>query len=124
MSEIAYEADEITAETSEWIRFRDCGVNLETIRCPICKVQLSIDWWKTQMPDEECWDDAFELKPITLPCGDVADSLNDLDYDFDQGFSRFILDVMNPRIGQLDDSDISRLEEILGCRIKIIYQHV
>jgi hypothetical protein len=122
MAEVAPEAEDITSETSDVVRFRDCGANLESIRCPICGTDLSSDWWQEQMGED--WDAAYELHAVRLPCGHEARSLNDLRYYFDQGFSRFILDAMNPNIGVLSPSQISYFEELLGGPMKIIYQHI
>lgn len=76
------------------------------------------------MGDQDNWDNGFDLDPLDLPCGHSAASLNALKYDFDQGFSRFILDAMNPNIGTLSADQIAQFEEILGCPIRIIYQHI
>ena len=50
--------------------------------------------------------------------------MNDLRYDFDQGFSRWGVDVMNPNIETLDDATVARFESILGCKVKVVYQHI
>ena len=124
MADIAPEAEEITAEVSAEVRFRDCGANLESVSCRVCNVGLSLDWWAEQMGDEGSWDDDFELEPVQLPCGHTVESLNDLRYHFEQRFSRFLLDAMNPNIRQLEERQVKRFEEILGCQVKIIYQHI
>ena len=124
MKQIAPEAEEISSEVSNRIRFRDCGANLESIRCPVCNAELSMDWWSEQMGDEDGWNEKFELPSLHLPCGHHVEALNDLSYYFDQGFSRYLLDTMNPNVGRLEDGQIKRFEEILGCKVKIIYQHI
>ena len=43
MAEIAPEAEEISSEVSAGVKFRNCGVNLEGIRCPVCNIELSIE---------------------------------------------------------------------------------
>jgi hypothetical protein len=50
--------------------------------------------------------------------------LNDLDYEWPQGFGCFALDARNPRIGRLDETHKRELEGILGTRLRVIYQHV
>jgi len=122
MADLMPEAEEIKGEITDSVRFRDCGANLEAIRCPFCATELSSEWWSEQMSDD--WDDGFDLRPVNLPCGHLVGSLNDLRYDFDQGFSRFILDAMNPNIGVLSPADVQRFEAILGCPVKVIYQHI
>ena len=124
LSEIAPDADSISSETADTVQFRDCGSNLETIRCQECAAEISPEWWADQMGDEDYWSDGFQLEPITLPCGHIAPSLNALYYNFDQGFSRFMLEAMNPQTGQLEARQVLNLEGALGCPVKVIYQHL
>jgi hypothetical protein len=124
MANLAPDADEIEGVVSATVQFRDCGGNFIDIRCPICNAEISIEWWHEQMGDEDYWENGFNLNPVRTPCGHDAASLNELKYDWEQGFSRFILDTMNPNIGRLDDEQVSRLEGILGCPVKVIYQHI
>lgn len=124
MAELAPGADNIATEIGDMIQFRDCGSNFESVRCPLCDIDLTeSDWWTDQMDDAYQENSGFRLKPTSLPCGHEVTSLNDLKYEFEQGFSRFILDMMNPNIGPLDAEQIARLEAIFGCRIKVIYKH-
>jgi len=76
------------------------------------------------MGHEDHWDGGFDLQPISLPCGHLVRSLNDLKYHFDQGFSRFLLDAMNPNIGILTPPQILHIEKVLGCPIRVVYQHL
>lgn len=123
IAEITPAADDISSEISTGVQFRDCGANLERIQCPVCKADISRDWWSEQM-EEDSEGDGFDLQPFALPCGHTAGSLNGLDYYFDQGFSRFALNARNPNIDKFDPSHIARLEQLLGCPVKIIYRHV
>ncbi len=75
-------------------------------------------------PDRREDDDKFNLKEVELPCCGHRCTLNDLRYDFDQGFSRWGVDVMNPNIETLDDATVARFESILGCKVKVVYQHI
>jgi hypothetical protein len=127
---LAPDSDEVTFSTDDHIRFRDCGANLESISCPFCGAHLDQDWWSERMAEdsggdlEDFYDRGFLLKPITLPCCGASASLNQLVYSFDQGFSRFILEAMNPNIGRLDDAHVQRLSDLLGTPLRVIYQHI
>jgi hypothetical protein len=123
-AKIAPNAEEISGEISDAIRFRDCGESFMGIFCPLCNAKISTEWWQEAMGDEDHWDEDFDLKPLLLPCCLRAQTLNDLRYDWDQGFSRFILDTMNPNIGRLQPEQVADLESILGCPVKVIYQHL
>jgi len=123
-AEIAPEAEDVVSEVAGAVRFRDCGGNFESIRCPVCDADVSIDWWSDQLDDEDSWVGDFGNKPLRLPCGHTAKSLNDLRYRFEQGFSRIILNAMNPYIGELKPEQVRRFEEILGCPVKVINRHI
>jgi len=75
MDEVAPESEEIESKVTEAVYFRDCGENLETIRCPVCEAELSVAWWSEQMGDEDCWDEEYKLHPISLPWthGEIAE---------------------------------------------------
>jgi hypothetical protein len=45
-------------------------------------------------------------------------------YEWPQGFGRFALDAMNPNIGILQDRYKLEFEEILGTKLRVIYQHI
>ena len=119
---IAPDAEDITCEVSTVVELHDCGANLETIRCPSCASELSVEWWADQV--QGAGDHGIELRPISLPCGHVAPSLNDLVYHFDLGFSRFKLQAMNANVGSLNPEPFKRFESILGCPLKAIYRHI
>jgi hypothetical protein len=121
--QIAPECEEVMFSTGDCIEFRDCGENLESIRCPFCHSALEQDWWSDRMSD--AFDgQRFELGPIQLPCCGKSASLNDLSYHFDQGFSKFSLEAMNPNIGQLGPNQILALGKLLGTECRVIYQHI
>jgi len=89
MRRIAPEADEVEVIHGDVVRMFDCGGNLETIGCPACKGELDTQWWQDRVDDGYDEDDeSFDLKELELPCCGHRCTLNDLRYDFDQGFSR------------------------------------
>ncbi|QDT66564.1 hypothetical protein [Calycomorphotria hydatis] len=121
--EIAPSADEIESETHQLPQFIDCGGNFEWIRCPNCKTTVCTDWWNERM-EADSNDDGFQLETIAIPCCGFSGTLNDLDYSFPQGFARFELGAMNPNLGELNNAVKLRFESLLGCTIKVIYQHI
>ncbi len=120
---LAPDSDEVTFTVDDHILFRDCGENLESISCPFCSATLDEDWWSDRMSTDHDGQ-GFFLSPIRLPCCDQSATLNQLHYNFDQGFSRFILEAMNPNIGELTDEQITRLSDLLGTPLRAIYQHI
>ncbi|MBI3968757.1 MAG: hypothetical protein HY329_24235 [Chloroflexi bacterium] len=51
-------------------------------------------------------------------------SLNDLTYERQVGFARFILEVVNPGVLRLADEAIAQLEATLGCDLRVIWAHL
>ena len=122
LEEIAADAWSVTADVSQDIKFRDCGENFESVSCPECGTPLLNSWWSERMSDDYNGE-GFTLSSVQLPCGHTVASLNELKYDWEQGFSKFALTAMNPNIGGLEPSETAALEECLGCKLRVIYCH-
>lgn len=123
LREIAPEADEVASEVDEVVQFRDCGGNFERVGCPRCGRELDIKLWGEWMSADFSDDEGFGLSPLTTPCCGATATLNDLDYEWAQGFSRYALRAVNPS-GALDDSGRKRLESLLGCKLRVIRQRI
>lgn len=121
-AEIAPEADEIEIKVSENVVFFDCGGNFERICCRSCGAEIPVEWWQERMDEDH--DDGFKLAAYATPCCRKKSTLNDLVYEWPQGFGRFALDAMNPNIGELDDKYKQEFEKILGTKLRVIYQHI
>jgi hypothetical protein len=122
-AEIAPDVDEIKIRTSFSIEFVDCGGNFESVACPVCQEILPVEWWVDRV-EEDILDGEFQLFLYTLPCCDDKLTLNELKYDWPQGFSRFALEAMNPNIGSLHENTIKEFETILGSQLRVIYRVV
>lgn len=110
-AELAPEADEIEIKISENVAFFDCGTNLERICCPSCGAEIQVEWWQDRMDEDQ--DTGFKLAAYATPCCGKKATLNELVYDWPQGFGRFALDAMNPEFGKLEDKHKRDLENIL-----------
>ena len=121
-AEIAPKSDEIQIKVSDKVEFFDCGANFERICCPACGCEIPVEWWVARM--DEDYLDGFKLAAYATPCCSAACALDALVYHWPQGFGRFALDAMNPDIGRLDDRYKHELEEILGTKVRVIYQHI
>ena len=120
--ELAPSADEIKVKLSDRIRFIDCGSNLDRIVCPDCAGELELEWWQDSMDEE--YEKGFPLRPLSLPCCGSQRTLQELAYDWPQGFARFSLEAMNPSIPDLEEQDLNRFSSILGCKVLKILQHI
>ena len=122
MRELAPDSGEITTETFDTVQFFDCGANFESASCPRCKAQIPQEWWEDQM--EADYSDGFLLAAYDTPCCGKGVNLNELIYNWPQGFSRFAVSAMNPDIGKLSDPQREEFEAILGAKLKVIYSHL
>lgn len=123
LRDLAPESESVEFKMDDEVKFRDCGANFESVACPLCQASIDQEWWSDKMSENQDGE-SFHLRPIRLPCCDGAASLNDLIYSFNQGFSRFILEAMNPNIGELQPEQTRRLSDLLGTELRVIYQHI
>ena len=73
---------------------------------------------------DEDFDDGFKLAAYTTPCCHAECRLHELIYEWPQGFGCFALEVRDPGIGKLEEKHLRELEEILGRKFRVIYQHI
>ena len=121
-AEIAPEADEIEIKLSDTVEFFDCGANFERVCCPSCGSEIPLAWWQDRM--DEDYGEGFKLAAYATPCCGASCTLHELVYEWPQGFGRFALDAMNPNLGNLEDRYKREFEEILGTKLRVIYQHI
>jgi len=120
---LAPDMDEDGLRVSERLLFFDCGANLQSIVCPHCGGEVSVDWWQEQI--EDGYDEEFlSMRAYAVPCCGKAVTMADLKYDWPQGFARFGIEAMNPNIGELPAEEKARFEEILGVPLRVIYRHL
>jgi hypothetical protein len=120
--EIAPDSDEINSTVSDGIQFHDCGTNFENISCPYCGANLDMDWWKEMM--DQNYENGLKLQQNKLPCCGEHATLNELQYDSTQGFAKYSIEALNPNISELDNDQLFWMESILGCKLRVIYQHL
>jgi hypothetical protein len=121
-AEIAPEADEIEVKVCQKVKFFDCGANFERILCPSCRSEIAVEWWQGRM--DEDYADGFKLAFYATPCCGAKFTLHELVYEWPQGFGLFALDAMNPNVGRLEGRYQREFEEILGTKLRVIYQHI
>lgn len=109
--------EEISSKCYEEIIFVDQGENFERIVCPLCKTELDINWWQEAM--SEASENKFMNLEISLPCCKQRSSLNELEYLWPAGFSRFVIEARNPK-SELNATDFESLEKILNCKLRKI----
>jgi hypothetical protein len=120
---LAPSADSIEPEVSEAIRFHDAGSNFESISCPRCAAEIGIDWWHDRM-DDDAIDEGFRLERYPAPCCGAPLTLNELEYESPQAFSRTSWTVQNANVVELDATARHELEAAAGTRLVAVYQHL
>lgn len=65
----------------------------------------------------------FRVLRVLTPCCGLRTSLNRLSYTMAAGFARCVLEAVNPGVGALADSVRARLEQSLGCTVRVIWAH-
>ena len=105
------------------VAFFDCGSNFERICCPGCADEIPIQWWHSQI-DTDFDGSGYKLAAYSIPYCDYRATLNNLIYDWPQGFSLFALEAMNPNVGELSKQSKNEFEKILGTPLRVIYQHI
>jgi len=116
-------AEAVNAETTEDIRFFDCGQNFERTVCPRCVAEIHLDWWHARM-DEDASGGGFRLDRYAAPCCGANVTLNDLEYHWPQAFGRFHWEVRNPGIGELPPAIRADLEATAGFALVFVHQHL
>jgi hypothetical protein len=116
-------SEKVEFETDDDIKFRDCGGNFESIKCPNCKVAVNTEQWQSLM-DIDYDGNSFRMCKYQMDCCGCEVSLNELEYYFTQGFSKFIARCMNPNKGELAKNEIRSIEEALTTTVSVIYQHI
>jgi hypothetical protein len=113
-------ADDLAWRVNREVQFIDCGGNFETVTCPRCGHDLG-EWWSVAM--EAGHEQQFRDLRATTPCCHLRTTLNDLIYTMPAGFGRCVLEVQNPTIEVLPDQTRRRIEQSLGCQVRVIWAY-
>lgn len=121
LASLVPEADEVTVEVSDAIQFYNAGANWGITLCPGCGDEVPTEWWQHAM--DLAYVTGFCNLEAKLPCCNSTFSLNELRYDWPQGFARFALTARNPNVRGIEGDSLQRLETILGCPLRMIWTH-
>lgn len=106
----------LTAET----RFVDAGENFHAVFCPACGRHVELDDWQEAMTKAQSG--SFERLDASFPCCGATVSLNDLRYDWPQGFARWGVELRNPGMSREDfDAVAAELERLLGFKPRVVW---
>jgi len=100
--------------------FVDAGTNFASVTCPWCGMAIDLELWQDWMGAAASTE--FTQLNVRTRCCDVTTSLNELRYDWPQGFARWSLEVMNPT-AQLSNTQVEAVAEAIGHPIRVIWAH-
>jgi len=123
LQKLAPTADEIEVKVSDEVVFHDCGTNFESVACPSCETDIVMEWWQEWM-EQDYGENSFSLSLRALPCCGHSTNLQQLRYDLPQGFSKWSIEPINPNIAEIRKKDLKRIEEAIGCALRVIYQRL
>jgi hypothetical protein len=121
LSSCAPRADKVSFELKENTEFFSGLGNLSDIQCPACGVDVE-HWWRGAM--DRAWQTLFRDLAVTTPCCGSQTSLNDLRYIWPAAFGRFVLEAMNPDIGNTTAEQDDQLAKCLGLPLRKVLAHL
>lgn len=114
------DAYEIRMHRYDGLTFIDCGGNLESIACPVCRARLDTAWWSNAMSDAEDEQGLFGDLSVVLPCCGASSSLDQLAYNLECGFAQTEFDVTDAR-DDISDDVLSEVGRLLGHPVRVIH---
>ena len=111
-------ASNVIIKAYESIKFIDAGQNFGYILCPVCREQITVEWWQEAM--NGAWQTEFLDLVYPMSCCHAKVSLKDLIYEWKVGFARFCIEIYNP-IRELSDQEHLSLEQLVGVKLNSIY---
>lgn len=115
------QADEVLAKFFEKVEFHSGMANWSGVRCPNCEKDIA-DWWSDAMGRASQCD--FKDLSVITPCCEYRTTLNDLNYSWPAGFSRFALEAMNPNVKDTTEEQERALSQTLGFALRKIWTHL
>ena len=118
------QTEELSVELTENVRFEHCGGYFGKIFCPNCEKEIGLDWWQEQMDEDFGKEKSFKLKAIKLPCCGAVKTLHELRYESPQGFARFSLSALEPKVFELSAETLMGMETVAQCKLRAIYRRI
>jgi hypothetical protein len=114
-------ADTVSVEFTESVQFFHPGSNWSGVKCSACDADAE-SWWNSAI--ESADQNGFRSLMTTAPCCGARVSLNDLRYPWPAAFGRFVLEAMNPNVGDLLPAEEAQLRTALGCELRKVWVHI
>ena len=115
-----YDGKDIEMLTTDTIEFVDQGANFDSVNCNLCGKTVEISDWQDAM--DKAYTKQFVDLTIVMPCCHKKNSLNDLKYNSSAGFAKFVISISDPE-HQIEESDLKKLQQVLGTPLRVIWAH-
>jgi hypothetical protein len=114
--------DEARVKDYGKLQFIDCGENFEWIICPDCRAEITVEQWRAWIDQDWHGEEGFHLHQHETHCCSARVTLNDLVYEWPQGFARWFVGARNEGRGPLSAEELEALEAVAGMPLKAIAQ--
>jgi hypothetical protein len=115
------DADEVGFKFTGNVEFIHPGGNLSGVKCPACGANAE-PWWQDAM--DAAYKTGFSNLGVTAACCGACVSLNELNYLWPAGFTKFVLEAMNPNVRDLTPYQTGQLSKSLRCNLRRIWVHI
>lgn len=113
-------AEGVEIVVNDEVVFVDQGENFERVQCPTCKQTIDTEWWQSAL--DSASEKQFSDLVVTVPCCSKKLSLNDLEYHWPAGFSRYVVEVREPgQQAPLTAEAVAQIETLLGHAVRQIF---
>jgi|GEM_PF-5163753 len=112
----------IRREVWSQVQYVSAMGNHERVICPNCQMELTGEQWQEMMNID--WDDnvsGFRMNKHPAPCCAMPLAVNELIYEWREGFAKFCLSAEYFETWQ---EIVPRLEELLNTKLIVILQHI
>jgi hypothetical protein len=113
------DAQDISYDMFDEVRFIDPGVAFDSVHCPACGKDAD-PWWPAAMDKAARLE--FDDLDVVTKCCKAPISLNDMKYAPAAGFARFVIVVENSGVVDLNASQRGAVEAALGGPVRVVVQ--
>ena len=119
-AELAFGEEELRDEAHGTPQFFDCGANLDSIRCPVCRKDFARAWggWM-----EAARATGFRDRRAATRCCGSEIRLEDVLYNLPCAFGRYALVLQNPRRPP-SEADCGQLGKVLGYGLVVVHHRL
>lgn len=113
------DAEDVSYDIFDEVRFIDPGVAFDSVHCPACGKDAD-PWWPGAM-DKAARLEFDDLEVVTKCCKKTI-FLNDMKYAPAAGFARFALVVVNCGANSINPAQQMSIETALGFKVRVVIQ--